>query len=321
MPADIRFASFNLYNFQKAGLTTYGSEPVTPEAYAAKRDWIRAMLIRMDADVVALQELWHPDCLRDVLAVPELADYEPVFIGPEWYNIAVAMLVRRPWQVTEKENIKRFRFSKLVKLDEGDGRDDDVAVSIKQFSRTIIKATIEHASDTRTPPLTVFACHLKSKLPAQVSGIARAYSGAVGSALATIRRTAEATALRILLVDHMRGSGTPTVVMGDLNDDPLSNTLSLISELPSMTPRARGVDKALYSTLFLQQLKSFRDVFYTHQHEHHRSVLDHILVSEEFFEYSPDCIWKHQDTRIFNDHIDDDHPYSSDHGIICSAFR
>lgn len=321
MAADISFASFNLYNFQQAGLTTHSSVPVIQRDYEGKRNWIRRMLIELDADVVVFQELWHPDCLRDVLATPELENYQTQFIADSWYNIAVAMIVRPPWKVAASHTIKKFPFSELIKLDEGDGEDDEVTVRIDRFSRSIIKAQLVHESHRGTPPFTLFACHLKSKLPTRVSALPNEYRSAVGSAISTIRRTAEATALRMMLIDQLRGSGTPVVVIGDLNDDPLSNTLSLITDQPTMSNRARGADRSLYSTLFFQQLKSFQDVYYTHEHNSHRSVLDHILVSEEFFEYSSDVIWKHQDTRIWNDHIDDDNPYSTDHGIIRSSFR
>ncbi|MFG1496130.1 endonuclease/exonuclease/phosphatase family protein [Saccharospirillum sp. HFRX-1] len=321
MAADISFASFNLYNFQKAGLTTYTSTPISQKEYQGKRDWIRRLLIEVDADIVVFQELWHKDALDDVLSVAELSGYRTQYIADRWYNIAVAMIVRAPWQITSAEVIKKFPFTKLVKLDEGDGEDDEVSVSIDQFSRSIIKAQVAHSSDRNTPPFTLYACHLKSKLPARVTRLPSHYRSAIGSALSTIRRTAEATALRMMLIDQLRGSNTPVVVIGDLNDDPLSNTLSLITDQPTLSNRARGADRSLYSTLFFQQLKSFRDVYYTHEHNSHKGVLDHILVSEEFFEYSQDMIWKHQDTRIWNDHIDDDNPYRTDHGIIRSSFR
>ena len=321
MPADISFASFNLYNFQKVGSTVHGSNPVRQDDYDKKLAWTRSMLIEMDADVVAFQELWSKECLDEVLSVPELSAYRPVYIKSSWYNIAVALIVRTPWVVEgEKEVIKKFPFTKLVKIDENDGEDDEVTVSISKFSRSIIKVRIKNQDSLNTPEITVFACHLKSKLPSNPSNITSAYRSSVGSAISTIRRTAEATALRMLLIDHMQGQATPTVVLGDFNDDPLSNTLNLITDQPSMTKRSRGGDKSLYSTLHLQQLKSFRDVFFTHEYKNHKGMLDHILVSEEFFEHSSDAIWSHKNTRIWNNHIEDDYAHTSDHGIIKSIF-
>ncbi|MCK4833752.1 MAG: endonuclease/exonuclease/phosphatase family protein, partial [Gammaproteobacteria bacterium] len=236
-------------------------------------------------------------------------------------NIAVALVVRKPWVVSGNvEVVKNFPFTELMKIDEQDGEDDEVTVKISKFSRSIIKVRIKNQDSSSTPEITVFACHLKSKLPSRPSGISSAYRSSVGSAISTIRRTAEATALRMMMIDHMQGQGTPTVVLGDFNDTPLSNTLNLITDQPTMTKRARGGDKSLYCTLHLQQLKSFRDVFFTHEFKNHKGMLDHILVSEEFFEHSSDAVWSHKDTRIWNDYIEDDHSYTSDHGIIKSSF-
>lgn len=321
MAAPISFASFNLYNFQAAGKRKRGAAVVSDEDYALQRDWIVGKLRELDADVVAIQELWSKSGLDDVLAHAGLEDYTAHYIKDEWYDIACALVVRAPWAVGGSiEVIKEFPFDQLVKVDEDDGQDDEVTVNITRFSRSVIKAKIHHDSAS-TPDVTVFACHLKSKLPARVSSIAAPHRKAVGSALSTIRRTAEATALRMMLVEHMSGQATPTVVLGDLNDDPLSNTLNILTEQPRMTKRSRGGDKSLYSALFLEQLRSFRDVFYTHEYSNHRGVLDHVLVSEEFFEHSTDSVWELDEVQILNDHIDDRRQYTSDHGIIKASFK
>lgn len=313
MPADISFASFNLYNFQKAGAKTHGATPVSQSHYDQQRDWTLARLKEMDADVVAFQELWDKSCLEDVLT--GLPQYKAFYIGESWYNIAVAFIVCDTWQVMEHEVIKAFPFEQIVKTDDKDGEDDEFTLSINKFSRSVLKLKIKSTTSNTTPEITVFACHLKSKLPARSVNDA-----ALGSAASTIRRTAEAAALRMILDEHMAGAGTPTVVIGDLNDDPLSNTLNILTTQPTMTKRSRGVDKALYNSLFFEQLKSFRDVFYTHEHNHHLGVLDHVLVSEEFFEHSTDAVWQHKGTKIWNDHIDDGLAYTSDHGIVKASF-
>ncbi len=322
MPAEISFASFNLYNFQKAGLTTYGNTPVSETKYNDKKTWTRDMLVKIDADVVVFQELWHKDCLNDILSTPELSDYQAIYIKPTWYSIAVAMIVRSPWKLSSDiEVIKDFPFTELLKLDDNDGEDDELRVSINRFSRSVIKAKLKHSSSSSTPEITMFSCHLKSKLPARASQVESAYRTTVGSAISTIRRTAEATALRMMLLDHMQGPNTPTVVIGDLNDDPLSNTLSLITAQPTISKGSTGGDKYLYNTLHFQQLQSFNNVYYTHVHKNHKGVIDQILVSEEFFENSRDSIWSHNYTQIWNDHIEDKAPSTSDHGIIKSSFK
>ena len=322
MAKPISFASFNLYNFQYKGEKVY--KRVIPEdEYNNKVKWVRAQLIALNADVVALQELWDKRCLEDVLAdTPELADYQPYYLADNWYNIAVAALVRKPWRVKSKKVIKKFPFTNLNKVDQGDGEDDEVEVKIEQFSRSILRLKLEHTDSATTPDVMAFCCHLKSKLHTDIKkGIPEAHKAAVGAAISTIRRTAEAAALRWILNKHMKGSNSiPTVVLGDLNDDPRSNTVAILTEQPTLQSSATGADEALYSALQLHQLKSFRDVYYTHEFNDQRDAIDHILVSEEFFEHSRDKRWRLKDVKIWNDHIHNESREQSDHGLITAYF-
>ncbi|MCM2679926.1 endonuclease/exonuclease/phosphatase family protein [Echinimonas agarilytica] len=320
MAIEIKFASFNLYNFQKPGEKVY-KKVVQPSDYKKKRRWTREMLLNMNADVIAFQELWSPDCLVDTFDIPELSHYQLHFIKPSWYNIAVAVAVKAPWVVSDKKVIKAFPFKKMVKVDDGDGEDDQLELSIKSFSRSLLKLKIHHSERPDVPTTTVFAAHLKSKLPAQVGQVNAKHRKSMGSAISTIRRTAEAAALRWLLTNHLKGTHKPTVLIGDLNDDPRSNTLALITEQPNLSMTAKGSDSSLYSALQMQQLQSYRDVFYTHEFNRMKDTLDHILVSEEFFVNSKDSHWQHKHTQVWNDHLEDNQAHTGDHGIICASFR
>jgi endonuclease/exonuclease/phosphatase family metal-dependent hydrolase len=322
MARNISFASFNLYNFQAPGKSVYGST-VSQSDYDDKVNWTRHMLQNMDTDVIAFQELWSKSCLEKVFDSSNLNGYSLHYIKDSWGGIAVALAVRAPWRVKNDglSIIKDFPFSQLIKVDEEDDEDDEVTVSINRFSRSIIKATIENSQHADIEDITVFACHLKAKLPTRVNAISNQHQDAIGAAISTIRRTAEAAALRMTLTDHLSNDVKPTVVLGDLNDDPRSNTLGIITEQPNMSVTARGGNTCLYSALQLQQLKSYKDIFYTHDYKNHKDVLDHILVSEEFFENSSRAKWKHKETKIWNDYIGDRASYSSDHGIIRSEFK
>jgi hypothetical protein len=97
---DISLATFNLYNLQLPGQPWRGT-PYTEAEYAAKIAWSAQALCLLDADVVVFQELWSPQCLRDVFVAAQLGGaYEIVFLREEgWYDIAVALAVRKPWIV------------------------------------------------------------------------------------------------------------------------------------------------------------------------------------------------------------------------------
>lgn len=317
MSEHISFASFNLYNFQRAGADVRGT-PVSQELYDQKLEWTRAQIQKIDADIIAFQELWDRRCLDDVFST--IPGYELVFIKNTWYDIAVAMAVREPWKIKSKENHKDFAFDGFFKAREEGGEDDEIDVKISRFSRTVLEVTLEHEDDA-VSDITVFAAHLKSKLPTTLRNVSAHYKKGMQSATSTIRRTAEAAALRGILTERMKNTDTPVVVLGDLNDDPRSNTLALITEQPSLALSAKGTDVGLYSALQLQQLKSFRDVFYTHEFNRLKDTLDHILVSEQFFEPSPDALWRHTQTKVWNDFLEDDEKYTSDHGIIRAGFK
>ena len=51
--------------------------------------------------------------------------------------------------------------------------------------------------------------------------------------------------------------------------------------------------------------------------------LDHILVSEEFYDNSRDRLWMFDGMTVDNDHLNfDDHKESgTDHGVICATFK
>ena len=62
MPAPVSFASFNLYNFQAAGKRMRRTAEVPEEHYKQQRDWAVGKMRDLNADVIAVQELWSKSC-------------------------------------------------------------------------------------------------------------------------------------------------------------------------------------------------------------------------------------------------------------------
>ncbi len=147
----------------------------------------------------------------------------------------------------------------------------------------------------------------------------------LGAALSTIRRTAEASALRFILTKRMKGSETPVVVLGDINDGQHSNTVNILTEQPRyLVGESKGGDTALYTAQTLQEYRNTRDVYYTHIHQDSMESLDHILVSQEFYDNCRKRLWIFDGMTVRNDHLDSaDHKAdgTSDHGIVCARFR
>jgi endonuclease/exonuclease/phosphatase family metal-dependent hydrolase len=340
---DISFASFNLYNLQVPGRPMYNGKTYSDDEYRQKIAWTASRLNTLDADVIAFQELWSPQALDDAFVAAGLRDrYELAYIRDSgWYNVAVAAAVRAPWVLQGQQNHKQVPPElALVKheleseSDTAEDEDDDVAVTIDVFSRTILELTIGHGGVSGVPPITVYCCHLKSKLATsfrsidyRINPLIDGFEAPLGSALSTIRRTAEAAGLRILLDKRMTGNHDPVVLLGDCNDGTLSNTLQILTRQPSyrlsIKSRAgRKSEKGLYTAALLDQLRSFRDLNFSHAHQDVPEIIDHVLVSDAFYDASIHRRWSFRDMRILTDHIN---PHvsggeASDHGLVCAVF-
>lgn len=335
MTKDISFGSFNLYNLQLPGEPWRTARPYTQVEYDAKIAWTAGMLRAMATDVFAFQELWSAQCLVDAFRAAGMdKDYELVFLregpNPTWYDIAVALAVRRTWTVKARQVHKTFPPElHLTKRPTKGGEDDDVRVAIGQFSRSVIQLTIGQPD---VPDVDVLAVHLKSKLATRLDDAeagddaVKPHARAIGMALSTIRRTAEAAALRVILTKLMKGNDRAVAVLGDYNDGPLSNTLSIASDQPpfrlSFASRTGSrSDVGLYAAGAMEDQQAFRDVQYTHEFDGMLDSLDHILVSEQFYNHSEKRIWSFVKTRVWNDHIEDTDKATSDHGQVAAWFR
>ena len=359
---DISFASFNLQNLQLPGRAMYPrGKPYTPQQYATKLNWAAEALHRLDADVIAFQELWAREALEELFAVAKLDDrYALAFIKDgDWDGIAVAAAVRKPWTVLATTRHKAFppgfrlrkgkrsmadiqanppAADRATEAEEEDEflpshEDDAIEVTIGEFSRSPLQLTLGHGTARRPKPpeIEVFCCHLKSKLSTRLDDAEfqdrtiRPHAEALGAALSSIRRVAEAAALRIILDRLTTGNDRPVAVVGDLNDGQFSNALGLLSgragfRLFAAHRAGRRADAGMYNALALQQLRSLGDVYYTHEFRNVREAIDHVLVSEQFYEFSGARLWAFRDMRFLNDHLDPATPEATDHGLVRAAF-
>jgi predicted extracellular nuclease len=322
-------ATFNLFNLQLPGeKMNPGQKPWTNAEFALKSDWIAEQLSSLKPDVVGLQELWSRDAMQRVLTDGGLdATYDLLGDPANGKKIVCGALVRKGLLSGTPEWIETFPSELHLESSGNDPQTPDVSVKIPRFSRPVLHFQIQLRN---APPLTeVFVAHLKSKLPERVSDEHwfqadpkfKPHGNALGAALATVRRTAEATALRILLTNAMKGTVTPVLVLGDLNDGQHSNTVNIITEQPHylVGESKGGADTGLYTAQTLQEYRDSRDVYYTHVHNDLRESLDHILVSEQFYDNSRKRLWLFDGLSINNDHLNkDDHRETGtgDHGIV-----
>lgn len=327
-------ATFNLYNLNLPGVRMYrDTGGWSQQEFDAKVGWTARMLTELDADIVGLQELWHRDALLTVLQRAGLADDYDVLADPAaGTSIVTAALVRKGLLVKDSPQwIARFPDDFMLRSGKEDAQTPEISVRVNGFSRPVLRFEVALRKDE--PATHVYVCHLKSKVPAPIyreSWYDKArysrHATALGSSLSTIRRTAEAAALRMILTDVMKGTVTPVIVLGDVNDGQHSNTLSILTEQPRylVGDSRGGGDNVLYTGQTLQEYRDTRDVYYTHVHEDLRESLDHILVSEQFYDNSLRRRWLFNGLTIANDHLNDaDHKArgSGDHGVVRVHFR
>ena len=343
---DLSFATFNLLNLQVPGGVTYG-DPLPDDAegiaaYERKVTWTGAMIARADAEVIGFQECWSAAALSACFEAAGLAkDYDIVARdAPGRGRPQVALAVRKDrnggsqllpgadWQAGFPAGFD------LAGLREAEGAREEITVTLTEFSRPVLRARIRPEGRSPAPPeVEVLVAHLKSKGPNRISfrasdPVPDGQKGIVRSAASHVRRVMEAAALRVLLDEATGGDApSPTVVLGDLNDDTLSVTTEMITARPGYrlfeTSRAGSrADKGLYTVERLQQLRSIRHVYYTHVFENKRESLDHILVSEEFYDHSARRLWSFREMEVFNDHLrpEDEEAGASDHGIVRAHF-
>lgn len=332
----VSFTTFNLHNLNEPGLPMYRNRAGW-DAAAVKRKvaWAAAMVGRVKADVYGFQELWHQDTLRRVLeAAGIMQDY--LLIAPanqRGQGITCAGAVRKNLLDGEPEWITNFPPAFRLQSRGEDKQTAALFVDIGKFSRPVLHLRIKPRRAEQA--IHVYVCHFKSKAPTSVASdpwyrqdkdLYARHGEAIGRALSTIRRTAEALALRILITDLTSATRTPVVVLGDLNDGQDSNTLDVLTEQPRFLQplSAGGRDTALYSAQSLQQLRSLRDVYYTYVHQDVHGSLDHILVSEELYDNSRNRRWKFDRLDIFNDHLNDEglreNEGAADHGVVRAQF-
>lgn len=333
-----RVATFNLYNFQLPDTPMRPGQAMwTAEEFSRKVRWTASVLKDLDADIVGLQELWSRAAMEQVLAKANLDDDYDLLTPPATGGtIVCGALVRKGLLRGAPSWTTAFPPDLQLVSTTDDPQAPDIAVRIPGFSRPVLSFDVALREN---PPLTkVFVAHLKSKLPTEVHrepwyreaperfGPHRV---AIGAALSTIRRTAEATALRIMLTREMKGTVTPVIVLGDLNDGQHSNTINILTEQPRylVGDGRGGADIGLYTAQTLQEYRDSRDVYYTHVHDDLRESLDHVLVSEQFYDNSNRRLWLFDGLTITNDHLNDTtaaahrEKGTGDHGVVAVRFR
>lgn len=327
-----RIASFNVENLILPDIRYYDRLKDTREQYDAKANWIASILNRAKADIVGVQEVWLEEALTDV-AHRSFAFAKGAHIvapGATRAENLVGHVAKRPrlglisrYPIKAASSIQEFPSSVnlTIPLRIDGGVVKQVPIGIAQFQRAILRAVVDlHGLD-----LTVYVAHLKSKGPLIAEGEDgdEPFAASLGQARATFVRAAEAAALRHLILADLKETKKPVIVLGDLNDTPDAASTQIVRGPTPHKDMDRDEkeslwDVVLYSTFRIAAERSAQ--IHTHIHDGERDILDHILVSEEFYSRNRNRIGEVVRHEVINDHLRDDPddrtpPGASDHGV------
>jgi endonuclease/exonuclease/phosphatase family metal-dependent hydrolase len=372
---EFTIASFNVKNLIGPDKEYYEFQSYTPEEYAWKEDWMADQLLSMNADIVGFQEIFEEDALRAVIEetnarATELNDatipdrskryhrkviFQKLKVEP--YSEAslafapnaadegvpgkrrpgLAILSRhgfegQPEVIQDLPEPLRIPFAPLRGMADADAGH----YTLRRLSRPILKARVRVGGRV----VTVFNCHLKSKLGEYITPQGADYAPeedltqydavgrAMGSLRAAIRRMAEAWVLRREIVAELE-AGNPVVALGDFNDSEHAVSSEIISgerpfknyawmlrhdaeshsdrysdeENRQITEDVERLSLHPAERLFVR--KSLRDMVYTTAFGGVFESIDQIYLSRHFHPDFADRIGEMTYFSVFNDHITD----------------
>ncbi|SHG88503.1 endonuclease/exonuclease/phosphatase family protein [Marivita hallyeonensis] len=376
---DVTVASFNVKNLIGPDQEYYKFQTYTPEEYAWKEDWLADQLLALDADIVGFQEIFEEDALRAVVdetsrraallneaAQPDRTKSyrkKAIFRRLESVGYAGAALAFAPNSADEGVPgerrpgvaiLSRLGFEDAPEIIQdlpdplvipfaplrGLGGGDAGHFTLRRLSRPILKVRVRMGSQT----ITVFNCHLKSKLGEFIKPAGAEYAPeadltrydplgrAMGSLRAAVRRMAEAWILRREILAEL-SAGRPVIAMGDYNDGEHAVSSEIISgerpfknyawmlrhdaehradrysqeENDAITEAVERVRLHSAEKLFVR--KSLRDMVYTSAFGGVFESIDQIWLSQHFDPDVPDRIGDMTYFSVLNDHLTDgSHP-------------
>jgi endonuclease/exonuclease/phosphatase family metal-dependent hydrolase len=317
-PATLMLATCNTLNLASPGRLFYpNEEPFGADEYARKVAWLGAMLRRLNADVIALQEVWDEAALRDAVAASGLRYSHVGAPGAEQGAVGtprVALVTR--WPVVQTVSHREFEPAQAVPVPElGEHR---------AFERPVLEALLDMPGGRGT--LRVLVVHLKSKRPKylqnEAGDVIEDRDDPAVVARATLRslviRAAECAALRVLVHARLARTREPLVLMGDLNDSPHAVTTQMVAATQAIAYDRAARDTALFHAPDVQSEATIRrDVAYSHLHQGWPDVLDQIWVSEEFVASSRFALGDLRRVDYFNDHLHEGRDrVKSDHALV-----
>ncbi len=327
MVTTLTVATANVLNLANPGRTFYTNQDTySQNEFERKIDWLGGRIAALNADVLMVQEVWDEAAIKAAVARSGLRYSTVAVPGAEnneknngAQNTPRVGIVTR-LEVEKLESFSEFPTELRLQIP-GIGEH-------RKFERPPLLATLRMKHGQVVHVLTA---HLKSKRPKFLQDTRgeplEDRNDDKTTALATLRslmmRGAEAAAMRHIVIDVLKRTHEPLIVMGDFNDGPHSVTTQIIAATGEVAYDKGARDAALWNAYEVQgEMALKRDVAYSHVHQGSPEVLDQIFVSEEFLPRSRFSIGDVRRVDYFNDHLQEGKDRSrSDHGFVRAVIR
>ncbi|MCH1918263.1 endonuclease/exonuclease/phosphatase family protein [Shewanella sp. A3A] len=335
MSADVNIATLNLFNYAEPPLAYHEFDSIYSQSqWQLKTQWIADWIAQAEPDLLGMQEVFSPQALQQQLAVQGFEHFavagEPSIDGYVAHQSVVMLASRYP--ILESTSVP-LDFTLAARFGVSEGFSP---------SREMLRATVQLPEIGTTD---VYVVHLKSPRAmlghqdVNLDGFSAALAGsALGRWASVVKRGTEAMLLYQAILERRAQTGYAVVVVGDFNATIDSSELRGLLTAPNQLYRgdlhATGL-LALNEQERLCHLRHFqlqeaqalalacapeKSRRVSHFHGAHGSIVDHILLSQEF-----DCQQQHSLAsvscyQIFNQHlIKPEHPhddYASDHAPV-----
>lgn len=271
------------------------SESVTADAktkYKDKLETLAEVILKLEPDVLALQEVGSQAALEDLNALlKKRYPHMQLSTFPDSRGIRVAFLSTLPFE--DSEDISAFPEAGLPDVPGIDNKGN--LTEVKSLGRGALRVLVKPKKNFS---LHLITAHLKSKLLSfpSASGNSRfepkdENERARVAGIALLRRAAEAVALRVKANELLeKDSKNSLILLGDMNDVTDAATTQILqgpggSEIGTggFNQADKGDDSRLFNLASLIPIERR----YSRIYRGNKELIDHILVSQELLSGQP----------------------------------
>lgn len=324
-------ATANLLNFANPGRIYYeNASAYDDKTYQHKLRGMTELLSKAHADIIAVQEVWDSQAL-EALAVSLGFKPEHVVIPLASNDVNSPHTQGLGAQKTPAVGIisrfKQLESRLLEKVIE------EAVIDIPDIGphRRFMRPPLLLRVDVFGQPITIITAHLKSKraffLRDKDGNLLEDMDDPNIRVRAKLRslcmRAAEAASIRMSIIERLKDTREPLILLGDMNDVTGSVTTQLMTETGEVNYDKSMRDVALFDAARIQARYGWmQDVAYTHIYQGMPEVIDQLFVSEEFLPDSKFALGQVERVDYFNDHLKWDYADRvTDHGIIRAKIK